>query len=76
MQVKLNPLLERYVSDQVKGGRYADESDLIRTAVAKMILADHNLEYTPEEIAAAHEPGLPDHEKVLEEMLSRHVPKL
>jgi Arc/MetJ-type ribon-helix-helix transcriptional regulator len=72
MRVQLSPKLQRYIEDQVRTGRFESEELALRIAVAKMMLADHDVEMSADELATLHDPTLHDHEKVLDQMLEKH----
>lgn len=73
MRIELIPRLQRYIEDQVRCGRFESEESAMQIAVAKMMLADHDVEMSADEIATQHDATLPDFEKVLGEMLARRA---
>ncbi len=71
MRIELTARLQRYIEDQVRAGRFESEDSAMQVAVAKMMLADHDIELSADEIATQHDATLPDYEKFLDAMLER-----
>ncbi len=73
MRIELTPRLQRYIEQQVRTGRFVSEESALQIAVAKMMLADHEVQMSADEIATQHDATLPDFEKFLGEMLARRT---
>jgi Arc/MetJ-type ribon-helix-helix transcriptional regulator len=75
MKVHVTHRIQKYVEDRVRAGKFSSEPSAVQKAIAKMMFADGAVEMSVEEIHAAHDPSLPDHELILESMLRRRIPE-
>jgi putative addiction module CopG family antidote len=67
LQILLTPELRRYLTDQVRGGRYPDENEVVRDAIRKM--QEREIEQFEQCFgqysgAPSGEPSLRDHQAI------------